>query len=93
MIQAEAQAVPTSLIAMPLNIKQMEETAYGRIQLMPFTCINGQPTQSNYKLLKRKCSERASKIKDVVFPWCMDYTTGKEYGLLANILGRNEYTT
>jgi hypothetical protein len=76
---------------MPLNIKQTEETAYDKIRLTPFTRINGRPTQSDYKLLKCKCSECASKIEDVVFPWCTDNATVKEYGLLANILGRNEY--
>jgi hypothetical protein len=65
--------------------------AYDKIQSTPFTCTNGRPTQSNYELLKCECSERASKIKDIVFPWCSDNATGKEYGFLANILGRNVY--
>jgi hypothetical protein len=76
---------------MPLNIKQMEETAYNKICATPFTRINGRPTQSNYKLLKHECSKRASEIEDVVIPWCTDNTTGKEYGLLANIMGQDEY--
>jgi hypothetical protein len=76
---------------MPLNIKQTEEMLYDKIGLTPFTRINGRPTQSDYKLLKRECSERASEIEDVVFLWCTDNATGKEYGLLANILGHNEY--
>jgi hypothetical protein len=76
---------------MPLNIKQMEEMAYDKIRSTPFTRINGGPTQSNYKHLKCKCSECASKIKGVVFPWCTDNATGEEYGLLANILGCDEY--
>jgi hypothetical protein len=72
---------------MPLNYKQTKD----KIRLIPFTIINGQPTQSDYELLKRKCCKRASKIEDVVFPWCTDNATGKEYGLLADILGCNKY--
>jgi hypothetical protein len=76
---------------MPLNIKQTEEMAYDKIRTMLSTCIYGRLTQSNYELLKRKCSKQASEIEDVVFPWCTDNTTGKEYGLLANIMGQDKY--
>ena len=76
---------------MPLNIKQTEESAFDKIRSTPFTRINGRPSRSDYELLKRKCCERASEIEDVVFDWCMDQGTGEEYGLLADILGRDEY--
>jgi hypothetical protein len=76
---------------MPLNIKQTEKTAYNKIHATPFTRINGRSTRSNYELLKRKCSKQASEIEDAGFPWCTDNTTGKEYGLLANIMGQDEY--
>jgi hypothetical protein len=76
---------------MPLNIKQTEESAFDKIWSTPFTRINGQPSRSNYKLLKRECCDEASEIEDVVFEWCMDPLTGEEYGLLADILGRDKY--
>lgn len=76
---------------MPLNIKQTEEAAFEKIRTTPFTRINGRPSRSDYELLKRECSERASEIEDVVFNWCTDPATGEEYGLLADILGRDEY--
>ena len=79
------------LIAMPLNIKQTEESAFEKIRSTPFTRINGRPSRSDYELLKRECCERASEIEDVVFDWCTDPGTGEEYGLLADILGRDEY--
>jgi gas vesicle protein len=76
---------------MPLNIKQTEESGFNKIRSTPFTRINGRPSRSDYKLLKRECCNKASEIKDVVFEWCTDPQTGEEYGLLADILGRDEY--
>ena len=76
---------------MPLNIKQTEESGFNKIRSTPFTRINGRPSRSDYKLLKRECCNKASEIKDVIFEWCTDPQTGEEYGLLADILGRDEY--
>ena len=75
---------------MPLNIKQTEETAFDKIRANPLTRINGRSTRS-YKLIKCECGERASEIEDVVFEWCTDENTGEEFGLLADIIGRNKY--
>ncbi len=72
---------------MPINIKQMEESAFDKIRSTPFTHINGRPSWSDYELLKRVCCDKASEIEDVVFEWCTDPLTGEEYGLLADILG------
>jgi len=76
---------------MPINIKQTEESAFDKIRSTPFTRINGRPSRSDYELLKRECCDKASEIEDVDLEWCTDPTTGEEYGLLADILGHDEY--
>jgi hypothetical protein len=48
------------------------------------------PTHSNYKNLKKKASDRASKLDDITYTWSQS-PTGEENGLLAKIIGEDKY--
>ncbi len=54
--------------------------------------IHGCPTRQDYKTLKKEASNLASEVIDIMFDWARDTNTGDEYGLLAEIIGKPEYT-
>jgi hypothetical protein len=51
--------------------------------------VHGRPTRRNYKTLKEEASALASKVEDITYAWSKNAMD--DYGLLANILGANEY--
>jgi hypothetical protein len=76
---------------MPSTAQATETTAFDRVQTTPFTRIHGCPSWSDYKILKQEAATIASKVEDITYDWSHDTATGNEYGLLAKILGINEY--
>jgi hypothetical protein len=54
-----------------------------------------QNTWATYKTwlqtLKKEASDLASKVDNLTFAWSQDHATGKEYGLLAEIINNLEY--
>jgi hypothetical protein len=74
---------------MPSTAKQAKTTAFKSVRARPFTRVHGRPTRRDYKILKEEACALASKVKDITYPWSKNATGN--YGLLANILGVNEY--
>jgi hypothetical protein len=72
--------------------KLVESVSYDAVHTTPFTQIHGRPTRYDYKTLKKEVAGLASKVDNLTFAWSRDPTNGKEYGLLAKIIGANEYT-
>jgi hypothetical protein len=78
---------------MPSSSAQLvESTSYDAVCATPFTQIHGRPTRHDYKTLKKEVADLASKVDNLTFAWSPDPTNGKEYGLLAKIIGANKYT-
>jgi hypothetical protein len=76
-------------IIMPSTAKQARTTALESVRTSPFTKVHGRPTRHNYKTLKEEASALASKVEDITYAWSKNATD--DYGLLANILGADEY--
>jgi hypothetical protein len=76
---------------MPSTARAAETTAFENVHAIPFTRIHGHPTGSDYKILKHKAATLASKVDNITYAWSCDAVTGDEYGLLAKILGLDEY--
>ena len=74
---------------MQSTAKQAETTAHKAVRATPFTRVHGCPKCKDYETLKDKASALASKVEDITYAWSKD--AAKEYGLLANILGFDEY--
>jgi hypothetical protein len=74
---------------MPSTAKQAKTTALESVRASLFTRVHGRPTRRNYKTLKKEASALASKVEDITYAWSKNATD--DYGLLANILGANEY--
>jgi hypothetical protein len=74
---------------MPFTAKQAKTTALGSVHAIPFTRVHGRPTHRNYKTLKEEASALASKVEDITYAWSNNATDN--YGLLADILGADEY--
>jgi hypothetical protein len=74
---------------MPSTAKQAKTTAFESVRATPFTRVHGRPTRRNYDILKEEACVLASKVKDITYPWSKNATNN--YGLLANILGIDEY--
>ncbi len=72
--------------------KLVESRSYDAIRATPFTRTHRHPTRHDYKTLKKEAANLASKVDNLTFAWSRDPTNGKEYGLLAKIIGTNEYT-
>jgi hypothetical protein len=75
---------------MPSSIKEIENTTHKSVRASPFTKIHGRPSQHNYEILKNKAYNLASKLDDITYDWSCS-NTGEEYGLLAEIIGEDEY--
>jgi hypothetical protein len=80
-----------STSAMPSTAKQAETTSYENVRATPFTRVHGRPSRLDYKILKSEAFALASEVKDITYDWSHDDTN--DYGLLADILGLNEYYT
>jgi hypothetical protein len=77
---------------MPLSTaKSAESASYDAVRATPFTCIHRCPTCHGYKTLKKEVADLASEVNNLTFAWSCDPATGKEYGLLAEIIGEDEY--
>jgi hypothetical protein len=74
---------------MPSTMKQAKTTALEFVCTNPFTRVHGRPTRQNYETLKVESSALASKIEDITYSWSKNVTDN--YGLLADILGADEY--
>ncbi len=68
---------------------QAETTAYVNVQSNLFTQVHGQPTQSDYKILKSEAGALASKVEDITYAWSKNNTDN--YSLLGDILREDEY--
>ena len=75
---------------MPSTIKTLENTTYDTVHFSSFTKIHGRPTRSDYENLKKEASDLASELDDITYDWSRS-PTGDEYGLLAEIIGEDEY--
>ena len=77
---------------MPSTARAAETTAFENAQATPFTRIHGRPSRSDYEILKQEAAMIASEVEDITYDWSRDAgTPGDEYGLLAEILGVDEY--
>jgi hypothetical protein len=75
---------------MPSTINTREQLTYDTVRSSSFAKIHGCPTQSDYKNLKKESSDLASKLDDITYDWSRSLT-GDKYGLLAKIIGEDEY--
>jgi hypothetical protein len=75
---------------MPSTIKTLKNTTYDTVRFSAFTKIHGRPMQSDYKNLKKEASDLASKLDDITYNW-LQSPTREEYGLLAEIIGKDRY--
>ena len=76
---------------MPSTARAAEASAYENVRANPFTRIHGRPTRGNYEIIKHEAATQASEVEDITYAWSRDPVTGDEYGLLAKILGLDEY--
>jgi hypothetical protein len=75
---------------MPSTTKSIEAEAHEAVRANPFTKIHGWPSRNDYKMLKKEASDLASELEDITYYWTLS-PTGEEYGLLAEIIGKDEY--
>jgi hypothetical protein len=68
---------------------QAKTTALESVCASPFTRVHSRPTHHNYETLKEEASALVSKVKDITYTWSKNAMD--DYGLLANILGADEY--
>jgi hypothetical protein len=76
--------------SMPSTTKSIEAETYKAVWATPFTKKQGHPSRNNYKTLKKEASDLASELEDITYDWT-HAPTGEEYGLLAGIIGKDEY--
>jgi len=62
---------------------------YDMVRFSSFTKIHGRPTRSDFENLKKEASDLASKLDDITCNWSRSPTCD-EYGLLAEIIGKDE---
>ena len=74
---------------MPSTAKQAETTAWEAVRATPFAQVHCRLTRHDYKTLMEEAATLASLVEDITYKWSQDVTNN--YGLLADILGTNEY--
>ena len=74
---------------MPSTAKQAETTSYENVQATPFTRVHRHPSRLDYVILKSEASALVSEVEVITYEWSHDNVN--VYGLLANILGLDEY--
>ncbi len=75
--------------SMPSSSAEIAETlSYDAAHTAPFTRIHWRPRRHDYNTLKKEAFNLASKVDNLTFAWSWDPTTGEEYGLLAEIIGK-----
>ncbi len=72
--------------------KTAETTSYEMVRTTSFTRIHDCPTRHDYKTFKKEASNLASNVDNLTFEWSQDPANGEEFGLLAEIIGKVEYT-
>jgi hypothetical protein len=75
---------------MPSTLKTLKNMTYDTVRFSAFTKIHGRPLRSDYENLKKEASDLASELDDITYDWSRS-PTGDEYGLLAKIIGKDEY--
>jgi hypothetical protein len=75
---------------MPLSIKEFKTTIYKLVQATLFTRIHSHLSRNNYYNLKKEASDLACEVGDITYNWSQS-ATGKEYGILVKIIGKDEY--
>ena len=73
------------------SAKSAETASYEAVRAVPFTRLHGRPTRHDYETLKKEASDLASEVDNLTFDWCRNPATGEGYGLLAEIIGEDEY--
>ena len=74
---------------MPSTAKQAKTNAFESVRATPFTRVHGRPTRRDYEVLKEEACAPASEVDDITYAWSKNVMDN--YGLLAEILGINEY--
>ncbi len=74
------------------STKLAEIVSYNAVHVTPFAQIHRHPTRYNYKTLKKKAANLASKVDNLTFVWSHDPATGEEFGLFTEIIREVEYT-
>ena len=72
------------------TIKTLENTTSDTVRTSSFTKIHGRPTQSDYENRKKEAADLASELDDITYAWSR-CPIGQEFGLLAKIIGKDEY--
>jgi hypothetical protein len=75
---------------MPSTTKSIKAEAFEAVRATPFTKIHRGPTRNDNQKLKKEASDLASKLEDITYDWTRS-PMGEEYGLLAEIIGGDEY--
>jgi hypothetical protein len=75
---------------MPSSIKELKNTTYELVRATLFTKIHGRPSRNDYENLKKEALDLACELADITYNWSRS-ATGKEYGLLAKIIGEDKY--
>ena len=75
---------------MPSTIKTLKNATYDTVRTSSFTKIHGRPTRSNYENLKKEAADLSSKLDDITYAWSR-CPIGREFGLLTEIIGEDEY--
>jgi len=75
---------------MPSSVKEIKNTTYKLARRTPFTKIHGRPSRNDYEILKKESSDLACELDNITYNWSRS-ATGDEYGLLAEIIGEDEY--
>ena len=76
---------------MPSIARAAGTTAFENARSTPFTRIHGCPSRSDYEILKQEAAMIKSKVDDITYDWSHDTGTGDKCGLLAEILGVDDY--
>ena len=74
---------------MPSTAKQAETNAFESVRATSFTRVHGRPTRRDYEVLKEEACAQASEVDGITHAWSKNLMDN--YGLLANILGVDEY--
>ena len=75
---------------MPSTIKTLKNRTYATVRTSSFTKIHGRPTQRDYENPKKEAADLASKLDNITYAWSR-CPIGQEFGLLAKIIGKDEY--
>ncbi len=75
---------------MPSSVKEIKNTTYKLARRTPFTKIHGRPSRNDYEILKKEASDLACELDNITHDWSHS-AAGDEYGLLAEMIGKDKY--